>query len=123
MSVLVVDGGTTVPTALLCSLGVISVLTLGVVTTVDMLISGGVIVMGVITAVGVETVVGVTTEVVSSCKELFSTAQSGTLGGGNSVDGVACILVLHLNSPALCASEAFLSSFFVNLFNSKNTCM
>ena len=98
MSVLVVDGGTTVPTALVRNLGVISVLTLGVVTTVDVLISGGVMVMGVVTAVGVETVVGVTTEVVTSCKQLIPTAQSGALGGGNSVDGIACILVLHLKS-------------------------
>ena len=95
MSVLVVYGGTTVPTALLRSLDVISVLTLNVVTTVDVLISGGVMVMGVVTAVGVETVVGVTTEVVTSCKQLFPTAQSGALGESNSVDGVACILVLH----------------------------
>ena len=95
MSVLVVDGATTVPTALVRSLDVISVLTLSVVTTVDVLISGGVMVMGVVTAVGVETVVGVTTEVVTSCKQLFPTAQSGALGEGNSVDGVACILVLH----------------------------
>ena len=123
MLVLVVDGGSTVPTALVCSLGVISVLVaLGVLTAVDVVLSGGlVMVVGVVTAVGVETAVGVTTEVVGSCKQLFSTAQLGVLGGGSSVDGVSGILLLHLNPPAFCASEAFLSSFFMNLFNSKIT--
>lgn len=60
------------------------------------------------------------TEVVGCCKQLFPTTQLGALGGGNSVDGVDCILVLHLNPPALCVLEDFLSSFFMNLFNSKN---
>lgn len=60
MSVLVVDGETTVPTALVHGLGVISgLVTLGVDTAVDML--GIVMVMGVLTDVGVETVVGVAT--------------------------------------------------------------
>ena len=75
MSVLVVDGGSTVPNALVCSLGVISVLvTLGMVTAVDVVLSGGlVMVVGVVTAKGVETVVAVATEVVGSCKQLFPT--------------------------------------------------
>lgn len=73
---------------------------------------------GVVTAVGV--VCTWEDSGVASCKQPAPTAHLGALGGGNSVEGLASTLVLDLKPPALRNSRAFLSSFFINLFNSSS---